>query len=190
MGYVYDLSKILGVMVLLLGLAVEGYLSPPLAAILMAVYVIWRGIVRGSGGVKKFVLWGTEVCFLLTVCAAISRQGVGVLRLIYVMLGAFGAALTFLGRQLLSGNLGLIHVVLFGAGLLFLMNLGGRLGNGRLTVTSWRTVYIGVPIAALVIFIGTHGQSGEARALAGLILSVFMVLGALYIMARGLFSRK
>lgn len=92
LGIAYDLCKMIGVAVLLLGLATKGNVAVQEAAVLMSAYAIWRGAVRASGGVRRLVLWSAEVGFLVIVSLTVCRHEGGVMSVIYVMLSAFSAA--------------------------------------------------------------------------------------------------
>lgn len=187
MGFVWDWSKIVGVSVLVLGLAARGYLSPPTAAAIMVLYVMIRGAVRGSGCVTKPLWWTIELSFLAILCIAVAAGHGGLIRIIPIVIDALSGALSLLAKMLLEGDIRLAHAIVFVVLIIVIENLGARLGNPSLSNTSRRTFFVGIAIASVIIFIGTYGSEGEAASLTASLLTLLLVLGAVYLMTYKVF---
>jgi len=187
MSIIYDICKISGVALLLLGLGLKGYLDPQTAAVFLAIYAAWRGFIRSRGGVGRIVLACVEIGFLVAVCGAVVKNGAGPFELAYIILGAFSAAISFFGRQFVGGNLTLDHVVVFGVALLIMIAVGNHLGQ---RVAVFRTLYIGAAVGALILFMSANSKPGHGKEDAASLLALFLMVGAIYIMIGRPFRKK
>jgi|GEM_PF-6919011 len=189
MGFLWDWSKIIIVAMTILGLTLNGYIGPVAAALLMILYVMFRGAVRGSGGITKVALWVFEISFIVLLLLNVLAKGGGVFNLIPLVIELYSAAAAWLLELILEGHIGIYHGVFFILAIFVLERIGRYIGNIGVHLAMRRTFLIGVPIAVIIVFVSLYG-GGAVPALLGQLLPLLMLLFGFYIIFIGFASSR
>ncbi len=189
MGFIWDWLKITVTLLTVLGLVLEEYIDVVFASVILVLYVIFRGAVRGSNGITKAVFWVFEIIFIFSLCVNVLLKGGGIVTLIPLIIEVFGTAVAWIVEMVLVGDITLSHGFLFVVAIIFLENIGIKMGNIRVHRAALRTFLIGVPIAMFIVFSNRYGGA-NALVLAAQILPILISLGGLYIMMFGWSSSR
>ncbi len=184
MGFLWDWSKITVVIITVLGLVLNGYLSPVSASIIIALYVMFRGAVRGSKGITKTIFWVFEISFILLLGVNVLATGGGAANLIPLIIDVFSTAVAWIVKMVLAGDITIYHGIFSIIAIIILKNIGINIGSIGVHRAARNTFLIGVPIAMLIVFINLYG-GGNALALIGQLLPLLILLAGLYIMMFG-----
>lgn len=188
-GILWDWSKIIGVTIITVGLARNGYIDSIFAAVLMALYVMIRGAVRGSDGITKTIFWFLEISFILVLCANVLAKGGGIVSLVLLTITLFGETVGWIARLVMEGGINIYYGLFFIVAVLILKNIGIYIGNIKVHLAARTTFLIGLPVAALVVFASLHG-GGNVWGLLGQLAPLFLLLVGFYIMAFGWSSSR
>jgi len=189
MGFFWDWSKIMIVTITILGLAIKEYINPVIAALLMVLYVIFRGAVRGSTGITKSTFWVFEVSFILLLFANILTKGGNAVTLFPLIIDLYSVALAWVIKLIIDGYISMYHGIIFIVAIIVLGNIGRYIGNFGVHMAARKTFIIGTPIAVLIVFTNLYG-AGNALALLAQLLPLFILLFGFYIMFLGVSSSR
>ncbi|MCL0105877.1 hypothetical protein M1N60_01140 [Thermodesulfovibrionales bacterium] len=188
-GILWDWSKITCITIMAMGLAVKGYLTLVSTAMLIALYVMLRGIVRGSGGITKTLFWFFEISFILLLCVSILAKGGGEKDLIPLIIGLSSETVGWVVRLVIEGDIGIYHGLFFIVAVIILRSIGIHIGNTKVHLAARTAFLIGVPIAMFIMFAGLYGE-GNILGLLSQFVVLLLVLVGFYIMAFGWSSSR
>jgi len=184
MGYLWGWSKIMIVIITILGLVLEGYLNPIFAAFLMVLYVMFRGAVRGSSGITERIFWIFEISFILLLGVNVLVKDGGVVSLIPSVIGLYSNALAWIVDMALEGHASIYHGIFFILAIIFFENIGKNIGNISVYKVTRKTLLIGVPIVMFILFVISYGEGNVLTILLQL-LPLLVLLFGFYIMSFG-----
>ena len=154
MGFIWDLGKILFLLLTLLGLAFENYIPPFLVAISIFLYTILRGIIRSTDGIRKSTYILIETIFILFLfIAVIGNQG-SIIEGLNLFTKLIGSGFNMISDLVISGYLDTTYLIIFGGSLLFFWAFGKHIGSRMIS----KTFTIFLPLTALIIFIGVNSR--------------------------------
>jgi len=154
LGFIWDLGKILFLLLTLLGLAFENYIPPFLVAISIFLYTILRGIIRSTDGIRKSTYILIETIFILFLfIAVIGNQG-SIIEGLNLFTKLIGSGFNMISDLVISGYLDTTYLIIFGGSLLFFWAFGKHIGSRMIS----KTFTIFLPLTALIIFIGVNSR--------------------------------
>jgi len=172
-------------MTLVMGLALEGHLGEFAAFAALLIFVIFRAIVRGLGGVQGWTLRTFEIIFYLFLILNVLTRSGSLAGLLPILFSSFfsgaGWVLSFAMHD--TANFFLYLLLFFALYYLFKRRFFYK---GKLVPLVF---YLGIPAALLIILSGVYGGSGSEFIGVGRSLLILLVLlGGIYIMVFNLFS--
>jgi len=186
---IWDLSSILTITILVIGLTARGYLPAWVSGCMLMAFVAFKAVAKGLGGISDFI-YSLFIIFFYSVIVIFfiflkgGRQDI--VHIVPILIGVFGSgfeqAIAQIVKLAIEKHVGILFACLAALGLVVLRLVGRQIGS----IFLYHWLFSGASIFILLTFLATSGGDWREVVISGG--SLIVMLCGFYIMFYGFSS--